>query len=211
MLVNDQLDSQTPIEPECPASSPIHSSRRSFDNQLDSQIPIEAESPASSPIHSFVRSFDNQPDGQTPIEAESPACWRLAEVESAVKRGDFFVLARIARYRPFNDEFIDFRNNLVLRLKRPLDSERYVPKLDLVRLLKNEETGFELLNKELRRLFLSVPFDAWVQKSLGLCPQSIDRLEISLFRLSNQLRRCTNQEKSKIAEIVKKVISFLGR
>ena len=103
----------------------------------------------SSPIHSFVRLFNNQPDGQILIKAKSPACWRLAEVESAVKRGDFFILARITRYHPFNNEFINFHNNLVLRLKRPLDSERYVLKLDLIHLLKNEKTSFELLNKEL--------------------------------------------------------------
>ncbi|KAH8695680.1 hypothetical protein BGW36DRAFT_383110 [Talaromyces proteolyticus] len=110
-----------------------------------------------------------------PIDAETPACWRLSEVELAMRNGDKNTICRLRKYQPFNFEYVHLKPDL--SSPQETDQPKIPEPCPSLGPFFTKGNFYSLLEYVIMDLFRKVPFEDWVQKALGLSPWSVMHLE----------------------------------
>jgi hypothetical protein len=113
------------------------------------------------------------------IVADIPRCWRVRDVEKVVRRGDQALISLLWKYAPFNDLFIPSRPDLSILQCQPTTPDPF----------SQQKLGFPKDISDFLTLVRQVPFEAWVQESLGLSPRSVGDLKSCFLRLCFRLTR----------------------
>lgn len=165
------------------------------------------------PLTHYLRSSEatlvdiaKHPTSQPHVAPDEPACWRLSEVRNILHGNNQRDILRLRRFRPFNDKFLTIEGYLSLsQIARP--AEPHEESISTEALEADEDKIVELLDKKSLAWFRKVPFEDWVQRALGLWPDSIIDLCFNHIRLGLKLRRhiCRHPEERERFEIIAQV------